>query len=216
MKSVIAGEYTAPPAHGPENGGDLRHDARGERVAEEDVGVAAQRDDAFLDARAAGVVEADHRRAVAHREIHHLADLLGERLGERAAEHGEVLREDVDEPSVDAAVAGDDAVAEELLASPCPKSVEREVTNRSSSTKLPSSSSRSRRSRAESFPFACCASRRAAPPPSSDDARRRSSSSSFSRIVMEWESSAATCGYPAPPGRAACGPYLAKWTGGTS
>ena len=33
------------------------------------------------------------------------------RLGERAAEDGEVLREDVDEPAVDAAVAGDDAVA---------------------------------------------------------------------------------------------------------
>ena len=37
------------------------------------------------------------------------------RLGQRAAEHGEVLREDVDQPAVDAAVAGDDAVAVELL-----------------------------------------------------------------------------------------------------
>ena len=30
---------------------------------------------------------------------------------QRAAEHGEVLREDVDQPAVDPAVAGDDAVA---------------------------------------------------------------------------------------------------------
>ena len=96
---------------GAEDRGDLRHDARGERVAQEDVGVAAERDDAFLDARAAGVVEADDRRAVPHREVHDLADLLGVRLGERAAEDGEVLREDVDEPAVDPAVAGDDAVA---------------------------------------------------------------------------------------------------------
>ena len=62
----------------PEDRRDLRHDAGGERVAQEDVGVAAERDDAFLDARAARVVEADHRRAVPHREIHDLADLLGD------------------------------------------------------------------------------------------------------------------------------------------
>src|SRR5262249_35077453 len=45
------------------------------------------------------------------REIHDLADLAGVRLGERAAEHGEVLREDEDRPPVDAARARDDAVA---------------------------------------------------------------------------------------------------------
>ena len=118
----------------PEDRRDLRHDARRERVAQEDVGVSAERDDAFLDARAAGVVEADHRRAVPHREIHDLADLLGERLGQRSAEHGEVLREDVDQPAVDAAVAGDDAVAVDTSASSRPKSVERWTTNRSSST----------------------------------------------------------------------------------
>ncbi len=38
---------------------DLRHDARGEHVALEDIGIARQRGDAFLDARAAAVVEAD-------------------------------------------------------------------------------------------------------------------------------------------------------------
>ena len=98
-----------------EDRADLRHDARRQRVPQEDVGVAAERDDALLDARAARVVEADHRRAVSHREIHHLADLLGERFAQRAAEHGEVLREDVDEPAVDAAVARDDAVAVDAL-----------------------------------------------------------------------------------------------------
>ena len=61
---------------GAEDGGDLRDDARGQGVAEEDVGVAAERDDPLLDAGAARVVEADDRRAVPHREVHHLADLL--------------------------------------------------------------------------------------------------------------------------------------------
>ena len=76
---------------GPEDDRDLGNDARGEGVAQEDVGVAAERGDSLLDASAARVVEPDDRRAVAHREIHHLADLLGEGLGERTAEDGEIL-----------------------------------------------------------------------------------------------------------------------------
>ena len=95
---------------------DLRHDAGGQRVAQEDVGVAAERDDAFLDARAARIVQADDRRADAHREIHDLADLLGVRLGQRSAENREVLAEHENEPAVDRAVTGDDAVAQVALA----------------------------------------------------------------------------------------------------
>ena len=80
---------------------DLRHDARRQRVAQEDVGVAAERDDALLDPRSAGIVEPDDRRADLHREVHHLADLLGVRLGQRSAEDGEVLREDEHQAAVD-------------------------------------------------------------------------------------------------------------------
>ena len=94
---------------------DLRDHAGREHVAREDVAVAAERHDAFLDARAGAVVEADERRAGLGREVHHLADLLGEGAGERAAEDGEVLREQEDQPAVDLAVAGHDAVARDLL-----------------------------------------------------------------------------------------------------
>ena len=45
------------------------------------------------------------------REIHHLADLLGERLAERAAEDREVLREHEDPAAVHEPVARDHAVA---------------------------------------------------------------------------------------------------------
>ena len=55
-------------------------------------------------------------RAVLDRQVHDLADLLGVGLGERAAEDGEVLGEDVDQPAVDRAVAADDSVARDLLA----------------------------------------------------------------------------------------------------
>ena len=95
--------------------GDLRDDAGGQHVAQEHLAVAAERVDAFLDARAAGVEEADDRRAVLQRHVLDLRHLLGVRLGERAAEDGEVLGEDVDDAAVDGAPAGDDAVARRLL-----------------------------------------------------------------------------------------------------
>ena len=44
--------------------GDLRHHARSQHVAQEDVGVAGQRNHALLDARAARIVEPDHRASV--------------------------------------------------------------------------------------------------------------------------------------------------------
>ena len=118
MKSVIAGEYTAPPAHGPMIAEICGIDAGRQRVAEEDVGVAAERQHAFLDARAARVVQADDRRAELHRQVHDLDDLRGVGLRERSAEHREVLREREDLAAVDQAVAGDDAVAGHDLVRP--------------------------------------------------------------------------------------------------
>src|SRR5215208_477486 len=69
-----------------------------------------------------------------------------------------------------------------------PKSVERWVTKRSSSTKLPSSSRRSSRSRAVSFPFLCCWATRSGPPPcSARPCRWCSSSRSLRGSGMEAE-----------------------------
>ena len=56
------------------------------------------------------VVEADHRDPGGGGQVHHLVDLLGEDLAERAAEDGEVLAEDADPAPVDGAEAGHDAV----------------------------------------------------------------------------------------------------------
>ena len=81
-------------------------------VAVEDPAVRRERDDAFLDARAGAVVEADERRADRLGEVHHLVDLLGEHLAERAAEDREVLGEHEHLAAVDRAPAGDDAVGE--------------------------------------------------------------------------------------------------------
>src|SRR6185312_13354126 len=50
-----------------------------------------------------------------HRHVLHLDDLLRVRLRQRAAEHGEVLGEQIDGAAVDRAPAGDDAVAGDFL-----------------------------------------------------------------------------------------------------
>jgi hypothetical protein len=100
---------------GAHDDGDLRDDAGGDDVAPEDLAVAAERRDALLDARPAGVEEADDRRAGLERHVLDLGDLLRVRLGQRAAEDGEVLGEDEDRAAVDGAPAGHDAVARDLL-----------------------------------------------------------------------------------------------------
>ena len=90
---------------------NLRDDARGDDVPLEHLAIAAERRDAFLDAGAAGVEQADDRRAGAHRHVLDFYDLLRMRLRQRAAEHGEILGEGEDGAAVDGAPAGDDAVA---------------------------------------------------------------------------------------------------------
>src|ERR1700716_894753 len=61
-----------------------------------------------------------------------------------------------------------------------PKSLQRCVTSLSVSSKVPSSSRKSMRSRADILPSLCCRSRRCAPPPSSANWSRRFSSAIFS------------------------------------
>src|SRR5579884_1157927 len=66
-----------------------------------------------------------------------------------------------------------------------PKLWQRWRTSLSSSSKLPSSSKRSMRSRAESLPSLCCRALRSAPPPSSARAWRRRNSSKRSFIMSD-------------------------------
>ena len=110
-KSVIAGRVDGAARARPHDERDLRHDAGRLHVAPEDLRVAGERDDALLDPRAARVVDPDDRAAVLHGQVHDLADLLREDLGERPAEDREVLREDEHLATEDRPVAGDDGVA---------------------------------------------------------------------------------------------------------
>ncbi len=100
---------------GAEHHRDLRHDAGGEDVAQEDVGIATEGHDAFLDSRAARIIEADDWQADLHREVHDLADLFRIGLRQRAAEDREVLAEHEDLSAVDATVTRHDAIAKRAL-----------------------------------------------------------------------------------------------------
>ena len=83
-----------------------------QNTSAEDLRVQPQRHHTLLDAGAAGVVDAHHGAPDLHREVHDLDDLLAEDLAQRAAEDGEVLREDAHGAALDGAVARDHAVTE--------------------------------------------------------------------------------------------------------
>jgi hypothetical protein len=77
----------------------------------ENLAVGGQRVDAFLDAGAAGIVQADDRRTYPYREIHGFADFLGVRLAEGASHDSEILTENEHFTAVDASVTGDNTIA---------------------------------------------------------------------------------------------------------
>ena len=92
---------------GTHDAADLRDHSAGEDIPFEDFPVAGQGIDAFLDAGAAGVVEADAGRSVSKGHVLHLADLLAHRFGKGTSGDGEILGKDVDQAASDGAAAGD-------------------------------------------------------------------------------------------------------------
>ena len=94
-----------------EDEAELRNDPARLDVAPEDLRVARERDDAFLDPRTARIVDADDRDPVREREVHDLDHLLGKYLAERAAEHARVVAEEHHVAPVDLREPGDHAVA---------------------------------------------------------------------------------------------------------
>ncbi len=104
-----------PARAGPHDEGDLRYDARGEGVPQEDVRVARQGADALLDPRTARVVEPYHGGTHLHGQVHDLADLPRVGFGEGAAEDREVVGEEEYGPAVHAAEPRHDAVARDAL-----------------------------------------------------------------------------------------------------
>ena len=93
----------------------LRDNPRGHGVAVEYLAVARQRTDAFLDARPAGVVDADARHFQLQRVIHDFGYLAGVLQPQRTAHDGEILRINAHRRAVDGACPRDNAIARQLF-----------------------------------------------------------------------------------------------------
>jgi hypothetical protein len=91
IKSVIAGEYTAPPRARPHNQADLRNHAARHNIALKYLGIPRQRGDALLNPRPTRIIDPDHRRAILHRHVHDFTDLLRMGFRQRSAKNREIL-----------------------------------------------------------------------------------------------------------------------------
>jgi hypothetical protein len=115
MKSVRAGEYTAPPAHGPmmaeicgmtPDARVLRRKMSAYPPSETTPSWMRAPPESFKPMTGAPFFSAMSMT---------LTDLLGMHFPERAAKDGEILGKNIDQASVDRAPAGHDRVAHELL-----------------------------------------------------------------------------------------------------
>ena len=168
MKSVSAGEYTAAPAHGPRMALICGMTPEASVLRRKISAQPASENDAFLDARPAGIVQADDRRAVLQRQVEDLADLGGVGLADAAAHDGEILARRRTSAGRPPSPSRTPRRRPGTAGGPGRNRSERCWTNASNSRKEPLSSSSSIRSRADSFPRWCCASIRSWPPPWSD------------------------------------------------
>jgi len=96
---------------GAHDGRNLGNDSRGQRVAEENIGISRQALDPFLNPGASGIVEPDYRVSRFHGQVHDFTNLSGVLFTQTAAENRKILGKHVDRPAVDFSESGDDAVS---------------------------------------------------------------------------------------------------------
>ena len=97
----------------------LWNHARRHDVILEYLTVSGQTHHAFLNARAAGIIQPDDGCAHPHGRLHHLADLLGMRQGQRTTESAELLGVDKSLPAMDLAVARYNLIVGDFFSPPC-------------------------------------------------------------------------------------------------
>src|SRR5207248_8014584 len=78
---------------------------------QKNVCISSKRNHAFLNARAARVIQSDHRSPHTGGHFHDLDDLSCVRFRERSPKDCEVLREHKNQAPFDAAVSGDETIA---------------------------------------------------------------------------------------------------------
>ena len=101
------------------NQGNLRHRSREHDVVVKDAAVAGQAVNAFLHARAAGIIDEDERAAGLEREAHHVGNLVAVNLAGSAARHGEILAGQMHQAAIDRGASGHHAIGGHLFVRPC-------------------------------------------------------------------------------------------------
>ena len=94
---------------------NLRHHTGKHHVLMKDAGVPGQAGDAFLNARAAGIVDEDEGRAGPHGRFHGVGDFVGVHFARGAAGNCEILAGHVDGASGDAAAPGDHSIGGQVF-----------------------------------------------------------------------------------------------------
>src|SRR5258705_4240868 len=89
---------------------NLRHDSARQGVAQENVGVTSQTHHAFLNARAARIVQADNRNADLHRQVKNFADFFCVGFREGTTEDSEILGKHNHAPPVYQTIAGNHTI----------------------------------------------------------------------------------------------------------
>ena len=95
--------------------GYLGYHTRGQNVALKNLGIACKSVHGFLNTGTTRVVDTDNRSTHLHTHVHHLANLLGHRLGKRTAIHSEVLGKYVYQTTVHRTGTGYNTVTKILL-----------------------------------------------------------------------------------------------------
>ena len=108
------GRIDGPTSAWTHDGRNLGDDSRGNRIAVEYLAVAGERIDAFLNACAARIAEADVWLARAKREVHHLADFFRMHFAEAAGAGREILRKRENLASIYISETGDDSVSRHI------------------------------------------------------------------------------------------------------
>ena len=104
-----------PARAGTGDDGNLRNIAGSAHIIVENVAVSGQRVDAFLDARAAGIVDADQRAAGVYRSFDDVGDFLSVQKAERSALQRKILGIYGHLSAVDGPESGDDAVVGDVF-----------------------------------------------------------------------------------------------------
>ena len=109
-----SGRVNATARAGSHNDADLGYDTRSLDVTVENFTISIKAVNAFLDARAAAIVDADHGYAGIHGQIHHTGNFFSGNFTERTAHHGEILRVNADFSTVDGSETSNHTVTGDL------------------------------------------------------------------------------------------------------